>query len=189
MPLVFPVTKSDIEGSFAEQDTFDEICTAVMSILEEGRPEINKVLKSFGLTEMTVSKLRYNPNELGEIVRGHRKQIARFTAISVDEDSCPPTWFATGVRREDHQLSIQCYVRIVKKDIVERYINVFARCVQNWLNYLDNLQYTINETTGASVFDSWASDYTKGYSSDGALRIARIPYRATTTVPQVKGCI
>ncbi len=186
MDLIEQVLPSNLGGYLYHQDVFDDVVEAVMSILEEGRPIFDQIFDTQGL-EKTLSPLDVDTNKMGPIIRGHRKQVGRYPCISVDETGRKDSWFATRVKRQDHNLTIQCKIEIVKMDWVEKYINVFGAAVQAWLNSFNNLQYYVNTVTGASVWDSWASDYNKGFSEDGSIRIANIPYRASRNVPTHRG--
>ena len=176
---------SSLNAEFAGLDVVNEVPYAVMSVLEEGRPHINNLLSSYGLSAKTTSQLRHDDSSLGPIIFGHRKQIDRTPAITVGPAGKDVTWLAMRVKKEKFNLTIRCHVKIVKLDVVTELTDAFANVVMNWLNAWDNKRYRINDSTGATAYDSQAESYTLGFSENGAFRIAEIRYWCTVDIPYI----
>src|SRR3972149_4995693 len=87
-------------------------------------------------------------------------------------------WLATRSRYDIFTTFIDAIIRITtNKEVIDEYIHELGGAIQNYLNDMRRLQFTVRGTKPpVVVFDSWARDIDVGYTVDRNMRIARITH-------------
>ncbi len=146
---------------------------AVRDHLEMGRAFFEQTLKDRGFLAGSSA----DDKKIGEILIGEQSRVGHsvLSAIRVVPVSMTPTWLASRVRTDQHNMYIDCMTRTAERETVDELIVTFAGAVQQWMMEFEQLQLVIPELN-IRAYDSWIDSIQYGYSQGQAWRIARLDY-------------
>ena len=134
--------------------------------LEEGRIYMNEVLRDRGFR-----------TRFGKIVKSQSTfESNRDIVIQIGYGNSPSEPVATLAKEDVYNFTIDAQITLKKKIENEALCAVAGGAIKSWLNKSVNALSRQISGTNVTWYHSWAGDVVPGSKSNGAIKVARVPW-------------